>query len=405
MALVYDVFGNGKTALKYSINRYNQARTTGIAANYNPLLSQTAQLPWTDVNRDDIAQGERGCSPYPSAGCEINFAGLPTNFGVRSLAQFDPDLKRPYQLAFNAGITHEVLNGLTLSFEYFRSDFRNVTVRQNTLRTAASYDQVSVVSPLDGKEVPMWLPKPGVASQVANVDSTSDDMKRWYNGFDMSFNARLKGGLRAFGGYSIERSLNDVCVSAASDPNRSLYCDQTKSGIPWQKQIKATVVYPIKWQQIQVSVAYQGLNGYLAGTAAQAYGGFTAGTGFDNPRGLGTFWLVTPTLRYAANCTGPCRPGELVAPTMAASGVASVSVPLVAPETEYTPRINQFDFSVSKSLEFGKARFTPKLDVFNALNSDDYTGVTTTQFGAATYMRPSTILQGRIVRLGVDVRW
>ena len=77
----------------------------------------------------------------PSVGCEINFAGLPSNFGVRSLAQFDPDLKRPYQLAFNAGVTHEVLTGLTASFEYFRSDFRNITVRQNTLRTAASYDE------------------------------------------------------------------------------------------------------------------------------------------------------------------------------------------------------------------------------------------------------------------------
>ena len=60
---------------------------------------------------------------------------------------------------------------------------------------------------------------------------------------------------------------------------------------------------------------------------------------------------------------------------MAASGVASISVPLVAPETEYTPRINQFDFSVSKSIEFGVTRVTPKLDIFNALNSDDYTSV------------------------------
>ena len=48
---------------------------------------------------------------------------------------------------------------------------------------------------------------------------------------------------------------------------------------------------------------------------------------------------------------------------------------------------------------------TPKLDIFNALNSDDYTSVSSTQFGAATYMRPSVILQGRIIRIGADVRW
>jgi hypothetical protein len=221
----------------------------------------------------------------------------------------------------------------------------------------------------------------------------------------MSFNARIRGGVRAFGGFSMERTINDVCISAASDPNRSLYCNQADSGIPWQKQLKATVVYPLPWYGISVSAALQNLNGYLSGTAAQAYGGFTAGTGFDNPRGLGTFWLVTPTLRYAANCTGSCTPGALVLPAMAASGVASISVPLVAPETEFTPRISQLDFSVSKSIEFGAFRVTPKLDLFNALNSDDYTAVTTAQFGAATYMRPSTILQGRIIRFAVDAKW
>ena len=198
-----------------------------------------------------------------------------------------------------------------------------------------------------------------------------------------------------------------MCVSAASDPNRSLYCNQADSGIPWQKQFKATVVYPLPWYGISVSAALQSLNGYLSGTAAQAYGGFTAGTGFDNPRrprhllpGDADDALRGRTAR------APCTPSALVLPTMAASGLASISVPLVAPETEFTPRINQLDFSVSKSFEFGAIRVTPKLDLFNALNSDDYTAVSsTTQYGAATYMRPSTILQGRIIRFAVDVRW
>ena len=39
------------------------------------------------------------------------------------------------------------------------------------------------------------------------------------------------------------------------------------------------------------------------GTAPLPYGVFTAGTGFDQPNGLGTYWLVTQTTRYAANCS------------------------------------------------------------------------------------------------------
>jgi hypothetical protein len=101
----------------------------------------------------------------------------------------------------------------------------------------------------------------------------------------------------------------------------------------------------------------------------------------------------------------PCTPGALVLPALAASGVANIQVPLVAPETEYTPRINQVDLSVSKRVEFGRIRALPKVDFFNLLNSDDYSSVSTMQFGAAAYNRPSVILQGRIIRVGVDVNW
>jgi hypothetical protein len=64
-----------------------------------------------------------------------------------------PDLKRPYQWAFNAGITREIRPGLSATFEYFRSDFRDITMRINSLRTAASYDRVDVVSPIDGSVI------------------------------------------------------------------------------------------------------------------------------------------------------------------------------------------------------------------------------------------------------------
>jgi hypothetical protein len=404
LSAVYDIAGDGKTAIRAGYNKFVTAQTTGFAQLYNPTALTTAVLPWNDVNGDDIAQGERGCV-FLTAGCEINFTNLPSNFGIRSLAQFDPDIKRPYSLALNVGVTREVMPGLSVAAEYYRIDFKNLTVRQNTLLNANSYNQFNVVSPLDGSVVPAYVIKPEFRGQVANVDSTSEDMKRVYNGVDINFNARLPRGARAFGGFNLERSLNDVCVSAQSDPNRALYCNQWDSDIPWQKQFKATVVYPLPWYGISVSGAWQSLNGYLVGSAAQAYGGFTAGTGFDRPNGQGTYWQITSTTRYAANCTGPCTPNGLVLPELAASGVANIQVPLVAPETEFTPRINQVDFSVSKRFEFGMFRMTPKLDLFNALNSDDYSSVVTAQFGAATYKQPSVIIQGRIVRVGVDVTW
>ncbi len=47
-------------------------------------------------------------------------------------------------------------------------------------------------------------------------------------------------------------------------------------------------------------------------------------------------------------------------------------MPLIPPGTELTPRVNQLDLSVSKRITVGGIKIDPKLDIFNALNSDDY---------------------------------
>ncbi len=395
LSMVYDLSGNGKTAVRVGFNRFMTAQTTGFSQLYNPTALTTQNLPWRDLNGDDIAQGERGCT-YLTPGCEINFANLAANFGRRSLAQFDPNIQRPYSLPLNIGFTHELFSGFSVAAEYYHIWFRDITMRLNSLLDENSYNRFEVTSPLDGSVIPAWVIKPEFRGQVANVDSTNKDMKRDYNGVDINFNARMPRGVRAFGGFNLERTINNTCVAAQSDPNRSLYCDQSESGVPWQKQFKATVVYPWPVWGISTSVAFQSLNGYLTGSAAQAYGGFTAGTGFDSPRGLGTFWLVTPATAAA--------PASLRA-ALTAAGQASISIPLVAPETEYTPRLNQLDISFSKRIQAARFSLLPKVDFFNALNSDDYSSVSTMQFGAAAYNRPSVILQGRIIRVGVDMTW
>ena len=109
--VVYDLFGNQKTALKFSIGRYEQAGTTGFSNRYNPLALQTANVSWTDLNGDGVPQGELGCV-YLTAGCEMNLAGqLPKTFGVASLPTFDPDIKRMYNIETSVSVQHEIVTG------------------------------------------------------------------------------------------------------------------------------------------------------------------------------------------------------------------------------------------------------------------------------------------------------
>ena len=70
-----------KTAVKFSVNKYMVQLTDNLTNTYNPIRLQSATLAWTDVNRDDVAQGSLGCT-YLTPGCEINMAQLPNNFGA-----------------------------------------------------------------------------------------------------------------------------------------------------------------------------------------------------------------------------------------------------------------------------------------------------------------------------------
>ena len=123
----------------------------------------------------------------------------------------------------------------------------------------------------------------------------------WFNGFEYNFNARLPHGATLFGGGMSERVIAQVC-DEKSNPNLLLYCDQTKSGIPFRTQFKIAGSVPIVCG-MQVGFSFQSLPGYGFGTGALSgrEGGPTGPTGqpsatqLNTPNGAGTVWLITPT--------------------------------------------------------------------------------------------------------------
>jgi len=349
--VVYDVFGTGKTAIKAGFNRYNESRTTQFATKYNPLALTSATLTWNDLNGDDIAQGERGCT-FGTAGCEINFAQLPSNFGVRSLATVDPDFQRTYNLEYTAGVQHELFPRVSVAATFYRRQFYDLPVTDNLLRTPADYRAVDVVSPLDGEVFKAYTVATTTQLRAVNDFDTNatSDRKQIYNGGDITFNVRIPGGGTLFGGYTMERTLRVTC-DEPDDPNFLRFCDDRENDLPWLKQFKFAGTYPVKWG-IQASFSFQSINGRpiggFSGTAA-ADRNRIAGPGYgDVGSPIGTRWLITPTTRYAANCTGPCRPGELVIPGMTE---AQLLLPLKPGGQELLDRINQLDLSLAKWFE------------------------------------------------------
>ena len=415
--LAYDLFGTGKTALKFSLNRYNASRTTGDANSgaqrYNPLAAASFTLPWTDVNKDDIAQGERGCV-YLTPGCEINFAGLPSDFGRRALTTYDPNTKRIWNLESGLEVQHELMRGVSMTASWYHGNFHNELLYDNQLVTLADWTPVSIFNPIDGTPLTIYNLNPAKNGQVSTLDTSSTTRKRTYDSYGANFQARLPHGAALFGGLGFDRLLRNTC-DEPDNPNQLRFCDdanldanlpsgETPKGytIPFMAQGKLSGSVPLPLG-IQLSGSFQSNPGY-------AYRSLTTTriTG-------GTSWLLSRTTRYPANCPAPCPAGALVLPTLNGTpdNAANLRVQLVpyGAKGEYTDRVNQLDLRLTKSVAVGRVKVLPQLEVFNVFNanpvilnrSTDYSIATAT--APAVYNQPSGILNGRIFGLGAQVRW
>jgi hypothetical protein len=367
---VYDISGDGKTALKAHAGKYMRAfSTVGFAQVYNPLRQETDRRTWTDRNGDDIAQDS-----------EIGPVVTPFNTtGVLNRVA-DPDIKRPYQWEYSLGIQREIVTGVSLSFNWVRRDFSQLFWTDNVLVTFADYTVVPIPNPLNPSEmIPIYNLNRAKLGQVSQIDKNSDINKRWYNGYDVGFTARV-GRANVFGGTSIGRQLTANCDVA--DPNSLRYCDQRDLDMPYLTQFKVSGSYPLPFG-LQVSGNWQGYPGQPGGTARQ-----------DATYDPAISRVIDTSLNvnYVVDRT--------VVPSLVQT---SVTVPLIKPGTKYLDRWNQVDVRLAKKFQVGHVRLQGQLDIFNIMNSSSVLSVTETY--GSSLDRPTAILQGRLFAAGLQMNF
>jgi hypothetical protein len=388
LSLVYDLSGDGKTALKYSLNRYNQFEgASGVAPTYNPLAATTATLRWTDLNRDDVAQGTLNCA-YLTTGCEIDFSTLPANFGTRALSRMDPDLGRTWTLENGVEIQHQLMPGLSVAASWNQTGFHDLALSYNTLQTFADYSPLSIFNPIDGSPITIYNLNPAKANAVDILDTSSSDVHRTFNSYTVDIKARMKGGVSLFGGLSLER-VQEVTCARPDDPNLQRFCDDTESDLPWRPSFKLAGSYPLPYK-ITLSGSYQNLQGAFLGTR------ITAG----QPISGATVLSLSRTSRYPANCPAPCPAGALIAPTLTQT---TLVVPLTPYASEFTERVNELEFKVGREFTLHKVQIEPRFEMYNVLNSSAPTQYRSNIFGTATYNQVLAVPPARFAGIGVNV--
>jgi hypothetical protein len=264
------------------------------------------------------------------------------------------------------------------------------------------YTPVNVFNPLNGEVFTIYNLNPAKARLVDTLDTNAGSgRKQIYTGLDFTFNWRMPHGGTVFGGFITERTLRVTC-DEPDDPNALRFCDDRDNDIPYRPQLKLAGTYPLPWD-VQVSASFQSLAGRPIGFFATTGNNKISGPGYgDTGSPSGTLWQLTRNTRYPANCPAPCPAGALVIPNLTET---SLSVPLVAPGTEFLPRLNQLDLSVGKWFQLGWMRVQGQIDLFNVFNKSTELSYRSTNFGTPAYLQPSSILQARIVRIGMQMKW
>jgi len=355
VAATYDLFGNGKTALKASVGKYMRSEATIFAETYNPMRIQTDRRTWTDLNGDDIAQNN-----------EIGPVNAPFDLvGVRTRNP-DPDIKRSYQWEFSAGVQRELIPRVSVSANWVRRTFRRLTWRENLLVSHSDYTPLPIQSPINPSEtIQVYSISRPSLGRVNELDRNSEKNRRFNNGFDANINARVGRGI-VFTGASWDRQIRIECEQA--DPNNLRFCDQSDFGMPYRTMFKLAGTYPLPY-------------GFEISGSFQSYPGGSQQVDDGEP------WL---DVDYNVTRT--------ILPALVQS---SVTIPLIQPGTKFLPRMNQLDVRFSRVFRVGQVRLRGQFDVFNATNSSSILDVGET-FGPALD-RVNQILPGRIFGLSMRV--
>jgi hypothetical protein len=404
----YDLFGNGKTAIKASASRGVEQDSVRYANGNNPgaQVATTATRTWNDLTFP-VGDPRRGnfvpdcdlLNPDINGEC---LAWLNRNFGLAVPAQvYDRAIMegwgvRPWNWEFSTGIQHEIMPRLSTGFTFFRRVQGNFFVTDNENLNANDFIPFSVTVPTDSRLPNSGQTLTGLYDQRAavvnkNVVKAADQFGNQYahwNGFDWTVDARPRNGLFLQGGVSSGVTMSDNCEIVQQVPEMLLptaaiwpgianfplgtgqigtwtpagFCHQDSG---WITTYKALGSYNLPLD-VRVSGTFQSIKGPIVGanvlyTAADIAAGRVQGLGRSS---------------FFANQT---------------------TIGVMEPGIQYGDRLNQIDFRVTKIFRMAKgSTLEASVDVYNLFNSDAIT-VQQNAYGAA-WLRPTSVIQPRFVK-------
>jgi hypothetical protein len=388
VSAVYDLFGNAKTALKFSANKYLTPLSVFFFNPFAPNSVTPDTRIWLDT---DLTPGTNTPSgrPLPTNGDNIsqdNEIGLRQNnrFGLAPEQRADPNLEREFSRDYSVSVQHEIIPNLSVMAGWYYADTHDAQQTINVLRSTSDYTPFQVVNPYIPTEmVTIFRLNNNKVGVVDNVTTNSSVNRRDYQGYEASVTSRLLSRGTMNFGWAMERVRRVSCDTP--NPNLLRFCDHTSAlyqelgavpEIPYRHEFKFSMAQQLPYEfNVGVSfVSFAGANRLVgAGGAANVVG--SAGS---------VAWAVPAAL----------FPGGIT---------EAVTVPLLAPGVSYLDRWNQLDLSVRRNFKVRRFELRPALEMYNVTNGAVVLS-RNNNFGPALDA-PLSVLQGRFTKLSVLVKF
>jgi hypothetical protein len=412
LGVAYDLFGNGRTALKSHFGRYVAKTNVDVAVLLNPITTSvnTASRAWTDANGNFVPDCDLG-NPGQNGEC---LALNNQNFGKSNpnAVRWSDDVRegwgtRDYNWEFGAEAQHELSAGLSINGGYYFNTggyYRNTDsaqrVNNNLSVGPEDFDNFCVTAPSDAR-----LPggggypicglsdvKPekfGQSQLLVESDSKFGQDKRRNHFFGVGMTARLPRGIRAGGGFDAGVTSKDQCF-VVDAPGLTTYSIGANGGF-WGPQTETTINGE---RTCRVSTPIKGLASLKLNGSVPLPKGFNASAVFQDQAGPAIEAIYAATTAEALPSLGRNLAG----------GTRTINVPLIIANSMYEGRIRRLDLRLTKHFQVTpRLRVQTNFDAYNALNSSAIQSINTTY--GPSWLTPTQILDPRILQFSVQLTY
>jgi hypothetical protein len=357
--LVYDLFGDGRTALKFAANRYNQPVGVQIIERLNPTATVTNQRQWLSQGRCNDA-GVTGCDRNGDRIPQLSELGVSPGYVFAGVNAFYPDdLEREVSNEYSVEFQRQLPQEVVFSAHVVRSETRRNIASTNSAAPPSTWNgPFTVTEVVSGEQVAVWA-RGTTAS--ANMFYNDPALDLTYHGLDLSLNKRMSNRWSMTGGANFGRARVKSRGGNRNDPN--VFMSPFDTGVPFGDR---------PWSY-RMSGAYQLPHELLVSATAQYMIGAPETT------------TVTVTNQTIALPQG--NQSVVVRP------VGSVRLPNIA----------SLDMSIRKRFGFPsfgtRSAVSMRLDIFNLTNEatiSEWVSVL-----GPNYHLPNAVQRGRLVRAEV----